>query len=163
MSQPKRFSREGFQPLTHRNSDETMANPNDVTIDIPMTKVTSRTGVRKTNTMSPVITKQTSNDLSDAFDEKQTHTRFHHGQGGRRRRLEALARDNKNSQDGSLTTAGKIYMKIFNFSVVTRYFLYVAPVAICIAVPMVVGATIAPGARIGGVKLLWFFTWVEVV
>ena len=140
-----------------------MANPNDVMIDIPMTKVTSRTGVRKTNTISPVATKQISNDFSDSFDEKQAHSHFHHTQAGRRKRLESQARENKDSQDGTLTTTGKIYMKIFNFSVITRYFLYVAPVAVCIAVPMVVGGTVAPGARIGGVKLVWFFTWVEVV
>ena len=163
MSQHKRFSREGFQPLAHTNSNE-MTNPNDITIDIPMTQVTSRTGIRKTDTSSPVMTKQSSNEFSDSFDEKKKHSHFHaRTPGGRRRRLEAQAKENKDSEDGTLTTAGKIYKKIYNFSVITRYLFYVAPVALAIAVPMIVGATVAPNARIGGVKLVWFFTWVEVV
>jgi hypothetical protein len=59
--------------------------------------------------------------------------------------------------------AGKIYDKIWRFSIITRYFLYVAPLALCIAVPIVIGATTAKEAAIGGVRIVWFFTWVEVV
>jgi hypothetical protein len=58
---------------------------------------------------------------------------------------------------------GEIYTAILNFSVVTRYFLYVLPLAAIIAVPIVVGATAAKGAKIGGVRIVWFFTWLEVV
>ena len=161
----RNFSKEGFQPLVHSNSGE-MANPNDVTIDIPMTKVTS-TGVRKanTNTFSPVVTQPTG-EFPDTMNEKHHHSHFHPGAGLRRRKIEAQGKENKDNSDGNITLAGKIYMKIYNFSVITRYLLYVVPVAVVIAVPLVLGATVFPNARIGGrsgVKLLWFFVWVEVV
>lgn len=69
----------------------------------------------------------------------------------------------KDDDDGTLTTMGKIYKAVLNFSVITRYFVYVLPLALMIAVPIVVGATIAENAKIGGVRMVWFFTWVEVV
>jgi small-conductance mechanosensitive channel len=71
--------------------------------------------------------------------------------------------ENKDQEEGNLTPAGKLYKKIYNASVVVRYFIYVAPLALAIAAPIVVGATAAPGAKIGGVKIVWFFSWIEVV
>jgi hypothetical protein len=152
------FSREGFQPLTHTGSN--MSNPNDVTISIPMEKVSSRatTGARKA-TFSPSVT-QPPGEFPDTMNEK--HGFFSHGR-GRRKKIDAAGNDNKDKADGSLTLAGRIYSKIYNFSIITRYMLYVIPVAILIAVPLVLGATLFPNARIGGVKMLWFFVWVEVV
>ena len=159
----RQFSREGFQPLVQSNSGE-MANPNDVTIDIPMTKVGSRatTGARKANPFSPVVTRPTV-DFSDPTNEKQHHARFHPSAGGRRKRAAAQGKDGKNNADGQMTLAGKIYNKIFHFSVVTRYALYVVPMAIIIAIPLILGATIFPNARIGNMRMLWLFVWVEVV
>jgi len=58
---------------------------------------------------------------------------------------------------------GKLYIAIFNFSVFTRYFLYVLPLALTIAVPIVIGATFAKHATIGGVRIVWFFTWIEIL
>ncbi|KAL8744805.1 MAG: hypothetical protein Q9184_007952 [Pyrenodesmia sp. 2 TL-2023] len=58
---------------------------------------------------------------------------------------------------------GKIYDKVLNFSIVTRYFLYVLPLALLIAIPIIVGATAKQKAAIGGVRIVWFFTWVEIV
>jgi hypothetical protein len=48
---------------------------------------------------------------------------------------------------------------------VTRYLVFVIPIGLLIAVPIVVGATVdsAKGAKIGGVRILWFFTWIEAV
>lgn len=158
----KRFSRDGFEPLKHQTSAE-MANPNDVTIDIPLTKVTtssSTTGARKAGLTSPSTDQSGWNP--DQTKEKRGRL-FHGGPEGRRRRLEERGRENKDKDDGTLNVVGKFYDKVFNFSVLTRYFIYVAPLALLIAVPIIIGATIAPRARIGGVKIVWFFTWVEVV
>ncbi|RMZ79307.1 hypothetical protein DV737_g3433, partial [Chaetothyriales sp. CBS 132003] len=174
MSSHKRFSRDGFQPLPHTRPEEMVANPHDVTIDIPLAPVTSRTGVRKTNTTttmgnstttSPVTADQDSDHSHDHFDDKRQASRSltNSRLAGRRRRLDDQARQNRDDADGTLTSAGRIYQRIYHFSVLTRYFLFVAPLALLIAVPMVIGATAAPNARIGGVKLLWFFTWLEVV
>lgn len=46
MSQ-KRFSRDGFRQLPESESTLTMSNPNDATIDIPLTNVKTNTGARK--------------------------------------------------------------------------------------------------------------------
>ena len=150
--------------MTHQNSKE-MANPNDITIDIPMTKVqtnSSTTGARKPGGISPAQSSPP-NDFPDAMNEKQEHRHFHRGPGGRRRRLEQRGGGKKAKEDGTLNAVGRFYKKVYNFSVITRYFTYVAPLALLIAIPMIVGATVAPNAKIGGVRLLWVFTWVEVV
>lgn len=167
----RHFSREGFQPLTHHPSyDNNMSQqpPRDVTIDIPLTQVTSHkstTGARKpTNGLSPVLSHpQSSTDYDDAFDEKQANAFNKNSQGGRRRKLEAGGKSPRDSQDGNLTWAGKIYSTIYNFSVITRYMLYVVPVGIIIAVPLILGATVFPDAVIGGVPMWWFFIWVMIV
>lgn len=65
-------------------------------------------------------------------------------------------------EEDTITAMGRFYTKFMNFSIVTRYFVYVAPVGLAIAVPIVVGATAAKHAEIGGVKIVWFFTWVEI-
>lgn len=62
-----------------------------------------------------------------------------------------------------MTQMGKIYNKILNFSIITRYFVYVLPLALLIAVPIVVGATAAEKSKLGGVRVVWIFTWVEIV
>ncbi|OAL39506.1 hypothetical protein AYO20_01376 [Fonsecaea nubica] len=141
-----------------------MANPNDVTIDIPLTKVStsgSATGARKADALSPSAS-QYNGEYSEKMDEKQGH-HFHRGPAGRRRRLEDRGRQSQAKEDGTLNAFGRFYKRVYNFSVLTRYFIYVAPLALAIAVPIIVGATVAPRARIGGVKILWFFTWIEVV
>jgi small-conductance mechanosensitive channel len=139
-----------------------MTNPNDATIDIPLVTVNSRgqAGLRKANTNDSFASTY-SPPTADTSNEKQ-HP-LHKGPGGRRQKIERRGLATKDKEDGALTMAGKIYDKIFHFSVITRYFLYVAPLALCIAVPIVIGATTAESAKIGGVRILWFFTWVEIV
>ena len=142
---------------------ENHGNPNDVTIDIPLTKVhTSRgTGARKTATFD-------SNQNAGMLDEKGTMPlqpqRSHFRRGaGRRKKIEEQTKGNTHSQDGTLTLMGRFYDKIYHFSVLTRYMLYVAPVAFMIAVPIIVGATVAQNARVGGTRMDWFCAWLEVV
>lgn len=66
-------------------------------------------------------------------------------------------------EEDTVNTIGKMYKTIANFSVLTRYFLYVLPLALAIAAPIVIGATVAENAKIGGVRIVWFFVWVEIV
>lgn len=143
-----------------------MTNPNDVTIDIPLTKVStsgSRTGARKPDAFAPALPPQSS-DTPDQMDEKQSQSQhFLRGPGGRRRRRDQQVTENNEKDDSALNAIGKLYKKVYNASVITRYFIYVAPLAAAIAVPIIVGATVAPRARIGGVKIVWFFSWIEVV
>ncbi|KPI43574.1 putative MscS family protein C2C4.17c [Cyphellophora attinorum] len=141
--------------------------PRDVTIDIPLTKVQSATGARKpTSTLSPVYSNpQKPPEYEDAFDEKQNTSAFQapsSGHGGRRRKREAQGMSSKATEDGSLTWMGKIYSRIYNFSIVTRYLFYVVPVAALIAVPLVLGAAVFPDARVGNMTLLHFSLWLMI-
>ena len=92
----------------------------------------------------------------------------------RGRRAKPVAGQNPNGtgnkgydgEEDVLTTMGKIYNKIYSFSIITRYMLYVVPVGLLIAIPIIVGAII--GGRnhppaIGGVPIVWFFSWIEII
>ncbi|KAL7276664.1 hypothetical protein RUND412_000324 [Rhizina undulata] len=73
--------------------------------------------------------------------------------------------------EGALTAMGVLYEKVLNFSIVTRYFIYVLPLSLCLLVPILVGLSSAPHAAIGGngtpedpgVRIVWFFAWLEIV
>ncbi|KAJ4305188.1 hypothetical protein N0V90_000719 [Kalmusia sp. IMI 367209] len=67
----------------------------------------------------------------------------------------------------ALNRMGKFYMKILNFSIVTRYMIYVAPLALILAIPIILATTgvISKKARIGGVngaEPKRFFIWIEI-
>ena len=160
MSQ-KRFSRErGFQPL---NGGADSQNPRDVTIDIPLNTVNSRgqTGARK-GTLSPTLW-QSKEQAQDSPNEKTGFFSRGRAPGGRRKKVEEKGRQATDPEDGTMTSMGQIYEKILNFSVITRYFLYVSPLALIIAIPIIIGATAAQGAEIAGVRIVWFFSWIEIV
>ncbi|KAL1885620.1 hypothetical protein Plec18167_001115 [Paecilomyces lecythidis] len=155
----KRSSSHKFQQIPEMAS-EGARNPNDATIDIPLTNISSRgqTGVRQDANYEPP------SDLSTPFEMDEKGNPFNHGPGRRRRLPGNVNRSMEDPQDGSLNSLGKLYTAILNFSVVTRYFIYVSPLALLIAVPIIVGAAdVGQNAKIGGVKIVWFFTWIEVV
>lgn len=161
MSQ-KRFSREGFQQIPNHSSSA-MANPRDATIDIPLTTVTSRTGARKISSHSPTGYSRQESYPDFRNNEKEPLRKRYPA--GRRRKIKGNERGKlgADGEEDTLTQMGKIYDKILNFSIVTRYFLYVLPLALIIAVPIIIGATAKPKATLGGVRLVWFFSWVEIV
>lgn len=160
MSQ-KRFSREGFKPLQNMGGPNQQSNSNDVTIDIPLTQVTSRTGARKPDMLSPGGYQPNAEIGQESPNEKSGL--FHRGPGGRRRKIEERGREANDPEDGTINAMGRFYYKFVHFSVVTRYFVYVFPVALLLAVPIIVGATAAPNAKIASVPINWFFTWFEVI
>jgi small-conductance mechanosensitive channel len=162
---PKRFSRQGFQQIPNVPASN-MTNPNDVTINIPMTSVQNHnpTGARKARASLDSLTYKPSNDTPDqTSNEKSGHFIRRETGLGRRRKLEQKGLPQKDEDDGTITSMGKIYEKILNFSVVTRYFLYVLPLALTIAIPIIIGATVATETTLAGVQITWFFTWIEVV
>lgn len=140
-----------------------MGNPNDATIDIPLTTVTSNTGARKPENNSP------SNGYNQNLESVQQGNNekaglFHRHVAGRRKVAKKSSDEKRmDGEEDALTQMGLIYDKILNFSIVTRYFLYVLPLALIIATPIIVGATAAQDAKIGGVRIVWFFSWVEIV
>ncbi|EED18543.1 serine/threonine protein kinase [Talaromyces stipitatus ATCC 10500] len=164
MSRPgigeKRFSANKFYPLLDDSSNNNnMANPNDATIDIPLTTVPSRgTGARKTNTNN--LPSPTGYGNGSPNDEKPQHRP---GPGRRKKTGAGESIQNGEESEGALNTMGRIYFAVLNFSVITRYFIYVSPLALLIAIPIIIGTTAAPHAAIGGVRICWFFTWIEVI
>ncbi|KAK7547773.1 Mechanosensitive ion channel-domain-containing protein [Phyllosticta citricarpa] len=157
---PNRLSRQGFQPLPGNNGVE--MSPNDVTIDIPLEPVVSHgsTG-KRTGSHAPLT------HVATVENEKAPPPPPPPGAKGRRLKHaitdDGTGRNDLENEEDYVNRLGRLYYTILNFSIVTRYFLYVAPLAICIAVPIIVGATVSQNAKIGGVRIVWFFTWVEVV
>ncbi|KAK2759395.1 hypothetical protein FQN54_002873 [Arachnomyces sp. PD_36] len=134
-------------------------NPNDATIDIPLTPIPSKgqTGARKLDSSVSIPAYPQADGVED---EKAAHGM----KAGRRRKINMEeARQAEDPSDGTITRMGRIYAAIMNFSVVTRYFVYVLPLATLFAIPIIIGATVAQNATIGGVRIVWFFTWIEVV
>lgn len=68
----------------------------------------------------------------------------------------------ENHQEVHVTRAGKIYRQVMEYSFVTRWLLFVVPVAIILAVPIIAGA-FETGASLGGVRIVWVFLWIEIV
>ncbi|GAB7339155.1 hypothetical protein MBLNU457_5820t1 [Dothideomycetes sp. NU457] len=83
------------------------------------------------------------------------------GRGHRRQRSSRHV--GHDGEEDKLNAMGKMYKRVLDSSVVVRYTVYVAPLALIIAVPIVVGATAARNAMLAGVPIRWFFTWVEIL
>jgi small-conductance mechanosensitive channel len=153
----KRFSRERYQTIDDGSTDNMAHHPNDATIDIPLEEVPSSgipPGARSDN---PAFA-----PLKDDNAHQQ-----HHLFRGRRRGPAGLQKPGDMGYDGeedTITAMGRIYKKILDFSIITRYLLYVAPLAILLAIPIIVGGPpITVNPTIGRVRLRWFFVWVEIV
>ncbi|KAJ5896245.1 uncharacterized protein N7473_005644 [Penicillium subrubescens] len=159
---PKRLSTHRFQQIPDLPQDA-MSNPNDVTIDIPLTETTSRgqNGARKwgSHAGSTVPINGLESDEKDGLKGPGRRRRHHHDTDI----TEATGKPSESPEDGSINRMGRIYQAIYNFSIVTRYMIYVVPIGVLFAIPIIVGATVAPDAKIGGVHIYWFFTWIEVV
>lgn len=113
--------------------------------DIPLTAVKSTAstmGARK-----PTVGNSTSYESSPHADEKG-HLHSRHA-GRRRRHGDGLGRRGTgDSDDVSVNAMGRLYAKIVGFSLVTRYLVYVVPVGILLAVPVIVVAIVDPDSRI---------------
>lgn len=139
-----------------------MNNRNNGTMDIPLTTVQTNKsgGARKADRRlsNPQVGSQSSME-----DEKTNYFKRHAA--GRRKvaKDKGAGHKGEDGEEDTLTQMGQIYNKILNFSVVTRYFLYVLPLAVLIAVPIIIGATAAQKSTIGGVRIVWMFTWLEIV
>ncbi|KAH0383711.1 hypothetical protein E4T52_03512 [Aureobasidium sp. EXF-3400] len=144
-----RLSRQGFSPIPNYNM-----NNGDATIDIPLQEVHSTAQRNDSNT--PLA----ANGLGLTKTSSRQPPRNIAGRRARRTGDSSVGYD---GEEDTLNRMGRIYNKILNFSIVTRYFVYVTPLALCIAVPIIVGATAAPNAKIGDVPIVWFFTWIEIV
>ncbi|KAN0106706.1 hypothetical protein V8E51_009582 [Hyaloscypha variabilis] len=162
---PTDFSRRGFHPLPQNNSSN-MGTTYDSEPGIPLQKVTtqgSSTGARKAGegVLNSFSTQPTMPD-----EEKKGL--FSRGPAGRRKVKKINSRPKRIGTDGeeiSVNGLGRLYNKVVAFSVVTRYIMYVLPVALLIAAPIIIFAVLNPKAMLGGtgIKVYIFFTWIEII
>jgi small-conductance mechanosensitive channel len=61
------------------------------------------------------------------------------------------------------TSLAKVFKKIHNSSFLIRYFTYITPIFLLLLIPLLLGALVYPEAHVGGVQLLWFSIWLEIV
>ena len=134
--------------------------PNDASMGIPLEQVPTHSSlnVPRSDSFVPLAqtnTSQTTRNRRKMFGGRRVKQTNSKGQ--------ATGRIGYDGEEDTLNRMGRIYKRILNFSIFTRYLVYVAPVALCIAVPIIVGATVAQNAGFGKVRIVWFFTWVEIV
>lgn len=61
------------------------------------------------------------------------------------------------------TSLAKFAIHIHNSSFLVRYFTYIVPVVLVLLIPLLLGALVFKKASVGGVSLLWFSVWLEIV
>jgi small-conductance mechanosensitive channel len=132
---------------------------------IPLQKVRSNasaTGARK----AQATVAGGSSDLTTVNEKGE----YHHG--GRRKRMNTgvTRKDSDGPENVALNAMGRLYTKIVGFSAVTRYLIYVVPVGLLLAIPLIVLPTtghrtdILVGSNAGkdGPPLFLIFLWIEV-
>lgn len=62
----------------------------------------------------------------------------------------------------ALNKMGRFYTKVLNFSIVTRYMIYVAPVALLLAIPIILSQTGVIHGSIGNTQQRPFWIWIEI-
>ncbi|KAK3990500.1 Mechanosensitive ion channel-domain-containing protein [Cladorrhinum sp. PSN332] len=142
----------GFEPIANQPSSSDMQ-------DIPLRQVRSNassTGVRR-------------HDMEPISDEKNLFQEVVGTPAGRRRVKNELKRTGSTSlsEEASLNFMGRFYNKIIGFSLVTRYLVYIVPVAILLAIPLIIIPLTGDKDRIhlGGPEeptLFLLFLWIEV-
>lgn len=61
------------------------------------------------------------------------------------------------------TTVALFIKKVHESSFIVRYVTYILPVVLLLLIPLLVGSLRYPGANVGGVRLMWFAIWLEIV
>ena len=62
--------------------------------------------------------------------------------------------------DGSF---GRMFKRIHDSNWLIRYFMYIVPLVLIILIPLLIGGLVFKRATVGGVRLLWFTVWLEVI
>jgi small-conductance mechanosensitive channel len=61
------------------------------------------------------------------------------------------------------TSFSKFFKKVHNSVWIVRYFIYITPLVLVILIPLLLGALVFKEASVGGVKLIWFCIWLEII
>lgn len=91
-----------------------------------------------------------SNQMVDDFDESTNPLH------------ERAAAYNMMPRDPS-TGFAKFIKRLHESSFIVRWFTYIVPLVLILLVPLLVGALAFPKANVGGVRLMWFAIWLEIV
>lgn len=67
------------------------------------------------------------------------------------------------TEEDAFTKVGNFFWKIHTTNVLTRYALYILPVATLLAIPLILTDTVYTKAHAGNVRLLGLFVWIEVI
>ena len=65
--------------------------------------------------------------------------------------------------DHPIGNTARVFKKIHESSFLVRYFTYIVPIVALILVPLMLGALVFEKASVGGVRLMWFSVWLEIV
>lgn len=76
---------------------------------------------------------------------------------------QAVALAANNQEHKAATGIAKFIKKVHESSFLVRYFTYIVPVFLILMIPLLIGALAFPRANVGGVYLLWFSVWLEIV
>ncbi|KAH5126823.1 hypothetical protein HBI38_046460 [Parastagonospora nodorum] len=143
-----RLSNHGFQPLN--GTGDNMDNTNN----IPLQTVVSHTPSHPSPT-------------SDNNEKSEKTGMFHRG---RRRVAKVDSRTGAplpprgdQPEKTALNRMGRVYTKILNFSIVTRYMIYVAPIALLLAIPIILSQTGTITTSIGDTEQKLFWIWIEII
>lgn len=184
---------QGFQPLSNQHNDDANSPMDSDGGGIPLSQIRTNAslGARKANQggVGPEIERMRSSGADmpgtsggSTHDEK--HGLFHRGSSrkiGRRRAKDDpdnLKRQNSIESETALNFMGRLYTRLISASVITRYLVYVVPVAILLAVPLVLlpvtgnadkiplgsvvtDSTTDPVTRTYGPPLFHLFIWFE--
>ena len=61
------------------------------------------------------------------------------------------------------TKVARFVKTLHESSFVVRYLTYIVPLVVILLIPLLVGALAFPEANVGGVSLLWFSIWLEIL
>lgn len=151
------FSSHGLLPLSLQKVNYIPDMGSD-TDNIPLTKVQSfTTGARKPG-------EGTLCDFSQQDDVKTNEKR---GWSGRRKVKKLDVRPvhvETNDEAVEVNRLGRVYKKIIHFSILTRYVVYILPVALLIAIPFIYFAAFRPTDLFvnTGVRVHLFWAWIEI-
>ncbi|RJE25061.1 serine threonine protein kinase [Aspergillus sclerotialis] len=181
----KRVSARHFVQIPSEPPDSEGTRPSDATIDTPLPSMSkrsklARTGARKARNWTPcgshgafyrgayeppTLLQREAGLYTGAVPEEKTGL-FGGDEYGNMygyRKSSAPTAGSIDEPDGGLTGLARFYRRIVDYSAVTKYMVYILPLALVLAVPIIIGATLAKDAEIGGVRVCCLFTWIEVI
>ncbi|KAH6692775.1 hypothetical protein BKA61DRAFT_663115 [Leptodontidium sp. MPI-SDFR-AT-0119] len=126
-------------------------------IPLPTTvRTASSTGARKASDEAMI--------QEPTIKDSEKKGLFNRGVSSRREGTNLRKRSSTDSEEVSVNRLRRFYNKIVNFSIITRYFVYVLPAALLLAAPIVVFAILNPHAIFAntGVRVTLCWLWIEI-